>query len=452
MPIAEAPGRLPAVGHGLQMTRKPLAFLTRLPPLGPVVLIRLGALPVYVINDGALARQVLTGSYDQGVLVEKARPLLGDGVGMLNGEAHRTHRRIMQPSLSRQRIAGYAAAMTRLADERTRRWSDGQRLELDQEMNELALVTVATTLFSADLAEAVAEVQRSLPIVLDQLPRRAVLPAPLLRLPSPANRRFDRAAAALHRVTREAVTASRAHGTDTGDLVSTLLLTRDQETGAGLTGQQVHDQLVNMMVAGTETTGASLAWVFHELARHPAIEQRLHAELDQVLDGRAAAFEDLPALPYTQKVVLETLRLYPPYLILRHAPNPSTLGPAELPAGAAILISPYVLHRDPDVFPDPERFDPDREVPRTAAIPFGAGGRQCPGNHFALTEMALHTATIAARWRFRPDRRVPVRPVARGAAVHPSALPVTAEWRTHAGLCESVGGAVSRGQRNRRSA
>jgi len=426
---------LPLLGHGLPMIREPLAFLGSLPAYGPVVRIRLGTLPVYVVNDPELARQVLVGvggPYDQGLPVARARPLLGNGVGMLNGEAHRWHRRLMQPALSRAQIAAYASTMSELAT----RWCDsliaGQEVDVVGQMNELALVTVATTLFSADLSDAIAQVQSTLPTVLAHLPRRAVLPEWLLRMPLPANRAFTRAVRRLHRVTREAVATTRAGGPDRGDLVSVLLASRDPETGAGLSDQQVHDQIVNMLVAGSETTGATLSWVFHELAGAPEVERRLHEEVDRVLDGRPATSGDLARLEYLRHVVVETLRLYPPYLILRHAPASTRLGTIELPAGASILISPYVLHRDPLVFVEPLRFAPERwlgDVPRTGSIPFGAGIRQCPGNHFALTELAIHIATIAGRWRLRRSSDVDVEEVARGAVVHPARLSMIAEPR-----------------------
>jgi len=438
--IPAASGQLPVLGHGLLLMRRPLAFLGSLPAIGPIVRIRMGALPAHVVNDPELARQVLTGiggRYDQGLPVHKARPLLGGGVGMLDGDEHRWHRRLMQPALSRAQLASYAPAMSELAV----RWCDslrpGQRLDVAAQLNELALVTVATTLFSADLRAAVAEVQRVLPVALRHLPRRAILPDWLLRLPLPANRVFDGATRRLHELTREAVATTRAttraNGADHADLISTLLASRDEETGAGLSDQQVNDQLVNMLVAGSETTGSTLAWAFHELAGAPEAEARLHSELDRVLAGRPATFDDLPNLPYTRWVIQEALRRYPPYLILRHAPDGARLGGYHLPAGASILISPYVLHRDPRVFARPARFEPQRwadgTIGRTASVPFGLGGRQCPGNHFALTELAIHLATIAGRWRLRRAPGPPVREVTRGVVVHPDRLPMLAEPR-----------------------
>lgn len=435
-PIPAAPGQLPVLGHGLPMMRRPLAFLGSLPAIGPIVKIQMGALPAYVVNDPELARQVLVGiggTYNQGLQVQKARPLLGSGVGMLDGEDHRWHRRLMQPALARAQIASYAPTMTELAV----RWCDslvpGQRLDVTAQMNELALVTVATTLFSADLGAAVAEVQRVLPVALRHLPRRAILPGWLLRLPLPANRAFDKATRRLHELTREAVAASRAKGADHTDVISVLLASRDEETGAGLSDEQVNDQLVNILVAGSETTGSVLAWVFHELAGAAEAEKRLHGELDEVLAGRPATFDDLPNLPYTRWVIQEALRLYPPYLILRHAPDGARLGEHRLPAGASIMISPYVLHRNPRVFTRPTRFDPQRwaagTIGRTESVPFGLGGRQCPGSHFALAELTIHLATIAGRWRLRRVPGPSAREVTRGVAVHPDRLPMVAEPR-----------------------
>ncbi|MEU4093297.1 cytochrome P450 [Streptomyces sp. NPDC026673] len=440
-----APGALPLLGHGPALLRRPLEFLGSLPAAGPVVRVRLGALPAYVVNDADLVRAVLVGEagrFDQGVLIEKVRPLLGSGVGTADGAEHRRLRRLMQPAFHRDRIARYAATMTAVAAERTALWRPGETLRADEEMNALALTTVARALFSSDPgADAVTEVRRSLPLVLDEIPRRSMLPDALLRLPTPANRRFDRAVRRLRAATRHVVAAARADGSDRGDLLSVLLLTADEATGERLTDDQVHDQLVNMLVAGTETTGATLAWIFHELARHPVVEQRLHEETDRVLAGRAAVFEDIPRLSYTLRVVREALRRYAPWIILRHSPGEVILGDVLVPAGAAVLFSPYVLHHQPRLHPDPLAFDPDRwlperaaRLPKGASIPFGAGGRQCPGNVFALTQAVLQVATIAARWRLRPADGGPrVRELARGAVVHPTAMPMRCLPRERAG-------------------
>ncbi|MER5465473.1 cytochrome P450 [Streptomyces sp. NPDC002668] len=438
-----APGALPLLGHGPALLRRPLDFLCSLPATGPVVRIRLGGLPAYVINDADLVRSVLVGEagrFDQGVMIEKVRPLLGSGVGTADGAEHRRLRRLMQPAFHKARIARYAATMTAVAAERSAAWQPGRTLRIDEEMNELALTTVARALFSSDLgADAITEVQRSLPLILDEIPRRAMLPEALLRLPTPANRRFDRAVRRLRSATRHVVDAARADGTDHGDLLSVLLLAEDEATGARLTDDQVHDQLVNMLVAGTETTGATLAWTFHELARNPAVEDRLHQETDKVLSGRPAVFEDIPRLPYTLRVVQEALRLYAPWIILRLSPGEVLLGDVCIPAGATVLFSPYVLHHQPELYPDPLAFDPDRwlperaaKLPKCASIPFGAGSRQCPGNVFALTQAVIQVATIAARWRLHPAEGGPrVRELARGAVVHPTALPMRCLPREH---------------------
>ncbi|WP_431961803.1 cytochrome P450 [Actinacidiphila sp. bgisy160] len=441
----EAPGALPLLGHGPALLRRPLEFLGSLPAVGPVVRIRLGALPAYVVNDAELVRALLTGEagrFDQGVLIEKVRPLLGSGVGTADGDEHRRLRRLMQPAFHKARIARYADTMTAVAAQRGAAWRPGGIVCVDREMNALALTTVARALFSSDLgAEAVTEVQRSLPVVLDEIPRRSVLPDALLRLPTPANRRFDRAVRRLRSATRHVVEAARADGTDHDDLLSVLLLAADERTGERLTDDQVHDQLVNMLVAGTETTGATLAWVFHELAREPAVERLLHEETDRALCGRPAVFEDLPRLPHTRRVVQEALRRYAPWIILRLSPDGVLLGGVPVPAGATVLFSPYVLHHLPELHPGPLAFDPDRwlperaaGLPRAAYIPFGAGGRQCPGNVFALTQAVLQVATIATRWRLRPVGDGPrVRELARGAVVHPTTMPMTCVPRERAG-------------------
>lgn len=249
------------------------------------------------------------------------------------------------------------------------------------------------------------------------------------RIPTPGNRRFRRARQDLKEVTRRLIADYRAAGTDHNDLLSMLLSARDED-GRGLTDAEIHDQVVTFLLAGMETTAATLSWAWTLLAAHPAIRDRLHAELDTVLDGRPARHEDLPALPLTARVVTETLRLYPPVWILsRVVAADAELGGHRVPAGATILFSPYLLHRRADVFACPARFDPDRWLTNTRPspgtyAPFGLGPRRCIGDVFGTTEAALAIATIAARWTVTPTPGRPVRPT-RSSSLSPRPFTAT---------------------------
>jgi cytochrome P450 len=214
-----------------------------------------------------------------------------------------------------------------------------------------------------------------------------------------------------------------------------LLLARDAETGESMSDQQVYDEVVTLLTGGTDTIGLALGWFFHELGRHPEIERRFHAEIDEVLGGATPTIDDLPKLGYTRQILNEVLRAYPIWLLIRRTNAEVDLGGVRLPAGTEVVYSPHALHHDPRNFADPDRFDPDRwapdrvgEIPKGAYVPFGAGVRQCIGNTFAQAEITLVAATIAARWRLVPVPGRPVRMKVTGAA-YPSRLPMTAEPR-----------------------
>ncbi|MFJ4651985.1 cytochrome P450 [Nocardia sp. NPDC088792] len=446
-PAPTAPGALPLLGHWLRFGRRPYRFMSTLPAVGPVVRVKIPGYDTYVVTDPELVREAFVALSDQGHMIERGEALLGEGVTVLQGQRHKRERRMIAPAFAKSRIARYAAVMTRLGAERAAAWHDGEQLAVNEEMHDLALRTVAGSLFTGELGSETAEhIHRLLPPVMTLLSRRVTRPAWIDRLPLPGNRRFDRLVLEMKAATGTIIGAYRAElaadpGLDHGDLLDTLLKARD-ETGTALTDSQVHDELINFLVGGTEAIGATLAWVFHELGQNPDVESALHAEVDALLrseDGtsvRAAEFGDLAALEVTKRIVLETLRKYSPWLTVRHVPADYTLGDTEIPGGSMLFVCPVAVHRDPAIHPDPERFDPGRWLPERMAtmskgahIPFGMGARQCPGNVFALTEIALQVATISARWRLRPVPGVPVRETVIGALVHPQRLPMIAEAR-----------------------
>lgn len=435
------PGRRPVLGHTAAMLRRPLRFLSALPAYGEVVKIYLGPLPVYMVTSPELAMRLLAAdadNYDKGIVFDKMRPLFGNGLATSNGEFNKRQRRLVLPAFHRTRIASYAeTTMTTLAAESISGWKAGQEVAVDEHMQNLVLSIAGRTLFATELGQDVLdEIQRCVPDLLDNVLVRAFSPKFVERLPIPGNRRFDAAAARLREVIPRVVLAARAvldagAETDHGDLVSMLLLARDEETGEGMTDEQVHDEVVTILTTGAETTAVALAWFFHEIAQQPEIEHRFHAEIDQVLAGRVATFADLPRLEYTQRLVNEILRRNPPLILMRRSRTDVTLGGITIPAGTEVAVSQHTLHRDPRWFPDPDRFDPDRwlparaeKLPRGAFIPFGAGARLCPGHLFAQTEIAVVAATIAARWRLVPVPGAKVKPRL-AATMQPNRLPMT---------------------------
>jgi cytochrome P450 len=207
----------------------------------------------------------------------------------------------------------------------------------------------------------------------------------------------------------------RANKVDSGDLLSMLISARDED-GGRMSDQQLRDEVLTFLIAGHETTALTLTWTWHLLAQHPEVERKLHQELDRVLGGRVPEFADLPALTYTERVIKESMRLYPPaWSLARTVISDFELRGYRIPAGANVVMSQWIMHRHPSYFPEPEKFDPDRwspekaqKLPRFAYFPFGGGPRQCIGSSFAMMEATLLLATIAQRFRFRsvPDHPV----------------------------------------------
>jgi cytochrome P450 len=438
---ATLPRALPILGHALRFRRRPLEFLQSLRPLGDVVTIRLGWKPVYIINDPELIRRILVADaqkFEMGVLLEKVQPFIGKGLITLRGAAHRQHRRLLQPAFHHGRIAQYADVMHLLALARSDSWQDGTPVAMDVELMELAMAVVGKTLFSTDLnQDAVDEVIASMPILLDGIRKRVLAPTDLLeKLPTADNRRFYSAIRRIHQVVDRVVADYRRTGLDHGDLVSMMLMARDEETGEGLSNDQVRDEVLTMLAAGTQTTATTMAWALHIMSTRTEVQDRVYAEIRDVLGDRAPTYQDLPRLEYLRRVVTETLRLYPPaWLLSRRASVEVTLGGHVLPAKAPVLFSPYAVHRDPGLYPEPDLFDPDRWSPerartvlRPAFIPFGAGARQCLGEGFAWVEATVVLATLLNRWRVRPVPGHVVRAVALATLV-PSQLKLIVERR-----------------------
>jgi cytochrome P450 len=430
--VPTARGRLPLVGHAPALIRRPLKFLQSMPAQGDAVRIYIGRSPIYVLNSPALVHRLLVtqvADFHKGRIYDKAGQYLGNGLAMSDGETHKRHRRLMQPAFHHERIAEYSKTMSDLATARADSWTAGQTLDLDEEMNALALWTLGKVLFSSALDdEAAAAIQASLKTIMGGVARSTMTPDFVSSLPTPWNRRIAAAKQRLRRIVGDLTAAYRADGKDHGDLLSMLILAEDASTGEPLTDGEVYDQIMAIALAGGETVGYTLTWLFHELADHPEVERRLQEELRQVLRGRSATIADLPDLQYTSMVVNEVMRLHPPApIFMRRTVEATDFAGIPLPAHTEVLISLYAMFRDPAVFPDPERFDPDRwrpgNTPYTtpdAFIPYGAGRRKCIGSVFATAQLAITTATIASRWRLvhapgQPDiRQVPA------AIIHPN--------------------------------
>ncbi|WP_045295799.1 MULTISPECIES: cytochrome P450 [Streptomyces] len=438
--IGAAPGAVPLLGHVPALWRRPLEFLASLPAHGDLVEVRLGPTRAYLAVHPELVRHVLLNPrvFDKGGVFDKARQLLGNSLSVSRGEEHRFQRRLIQPAFHTTRIAAYTTAVA--ADTRTVTdgWRAGEIRDIGDAMHALLMRVAARTLFSTGLDEdTIEEARQCLRTVSQGIYRRTVAPLGILeKLPTPGRRAYDHANTRLRQIVADMIALRRRSGADHGDLLSTLLRAELPETGEKLDDAQVLDQVVTFLVAGSETTASTLAFVFHLMGTLPEVEQRVHAEVDSALEGRTPVYDDLPALPYTRNVITEALRLYPPsWMAMRVTAEDVELGGRAIPARTMIMYSAYALHHNPELFPDPETFDPGRwegeraaRVPRGALLPFGAGSHKCIGDVLALTETALIVATVAARWRLRPAPGSRLRPEPK-ATLEAGPLPMVLERR-----------------------
>ena len=293
-----------------------------------------------------------------------------------------------------------------------------QQVDIAQEMMHLTLRIVAQALFSTDVAQDAPTFAQAFNKANVFLGKYLSFPFPPLQVPTPPNRRFHADLKILDEVVYQIIRERRQTKEDKPDLLAMLLSAVDEETAEGMTDLQLHDEVLTLLLAGNETTAMALAWAWYLLAQHPEVEARLAAELETTLAGRTPTLEDLPRLPYTQMVLEETMRLYPPaWFLMRKAIHEDTIGGYTIPANTFISYSAYTLHRHPDFWDTPERFDPERFTPersanrpRFAYLPFGAGPRLCIGNSFAMLEGQLILATVAQRYRFTLVPGHPVTP------------------------------------------
>ncbi|WP_330252891.1 cytochrome P450 [Nocardia sp. NBC_00565] len=421
-PIPRAAAALPLLGHAVSLLRDPLAFLTTLANGdSDLAEIRIGPLRAVVICDPELTAQVLQQDqiFDKGGPVfTSGRRIIGNNLVTCPHNEHRRQRRMTQPTFARTRLAGYGNVMTDQVDNMTRQWSNGQIFDLPVKMSELTIKIVMKTMFSGELAPSVMEeTLTDVPVIADGILSRTVLPSALSRLPTAGNRRYALAGRRMRAALDDLVVRRRTDTTDYGDLLSALMATRDDGEGV-LSETEISDQLMIFFIAGAETTGNALTWALHLIAEHPDIERRLHSEVDRVLAGGPARYEQLSQLELTGHIVSEALRLYPPVWILTRTVSADTwLGGYFLPSGTTVIYSPYLIHHRGDLYENPERFDPDRwsderaAIPRTAFIPFSAAARKCIGDVFGLAEATIALATITARWRLQPVPGGDVRPV-----------------------------------------
>jgi cytochrome P450 len=377
------------------------------------------------VNEPELIRRVLVtnqNNFTKSRALQRAKAMLGEGLLTSEGDFHLRQRRLVQPAFHRPRLIGYAQVMTDCALRTRERWHAGEVLDVSSEMMRLTLAVVGKTLFSADVEAEAAAIGEALTAILKMFDFLMMPFSEYLeKLPLPAVRRFEKGRARLDQTIFGIIAERRRSGEDCGDLLSMLLLAQDEDGGGGMSDRQVRDEALTLFLAGHETTAQALTWSWYLLSQNPECERKMHEEIQRVLGDREPSFEDLPQLRYTEMVLAESMRLYPPaWGVGRKAIEACEIGGYELPKGGVVIMSPYVMHRDPRWFPEPDRFDPERWIPEArdarpkfSYFPFGGGSRLCIGERFAWMEGTLMLATIAQKWRLRlvPGHRVETLPL-----------------------------------------
>jgi cytochrome P450 len=430
--IRSTQGCVPPGPRGFAVTRffgngdfqKTLDFLTQQARIhGPIVSFRLLGRRMYVLDDPALVREVLVVQQHRFARATGAallREIVGTSVLTAEEPLHRTRRRMLQPAFHRALVGSYGRVMVDEARAAAAAIPANGTLDMGATMTRLTLAITGRTLFGADVgveAERMnAALGRAMRAVSRLGPFLEVLPpwagALRRRLPLPSNRTFARARRELRAIVDGLVARRRAQPVAMPDLLELALAARDDD-GSSFDEAALADELATLLLAGHETTATALGWAWYALAQNPEVEAKLHAELDEVLGDRDPEPDDLSRLRYTDAVFSETLRLYPPASAFgRRVLEPCDVGGYALEVGAGVVISPYVVHRNPRYYPEPERFRPERfeqnDRPEFAYVPFGGGARRCIGDAFARMEGVLVLATLARRFRFERIDSAPI--------------------------------------------
>ena len=413
-------------GHFFKFRRNPTEFLTELAKLGDVTSFRMGGQQAFFLNHPELVRDLLVVNahkFVKGRALQRAKRLLGEGLLTSEREFHLRQRLMMSPAFHRQRIADYARTMIDYGEKMSNTWQDGDFRDIDKEMMHLTLQIVGKTLFNANVEDEADEVGGALTALIEMFNYLLLPFSELLeKLPIPQARRFNRAKETLDKVIYGIINERRKSGEDKGDLLSMLLMAQDEDDGLRMTDEQVRDEALTLFLAGHETTANALTWTWYLLSNNPQIEEKLHAELDKVLNNGTPTVEDYPNLKYTESVLAESMRLFPPAWALgRLATEEHEFGGYKIPKGSLILLSPFVAHHDSRFWENPDEFIPERwqnlsikeASQKNIYFPFGGGVRRCIGEQFAWTEGVLLIATLARKWNLRlmPEQKIALNPL-----------------------------------------
>ena len=410
MQTAVSPNNTTYPWHHLRAMRTDMiGYLEHLAAQGDFLRIPLGLGSAYFVNHPDYARAVLTAQANKfhkpaGVKIT-AEGLFGQNLFTSDGELWRALRKVMQPAFHTRRIQAYAEVMVAYTEEMLVDWQPDHTIDVPAAMMNLTLAVTTKALFNADMRNP--EAEQAIIRFIELFNRRvAGLPLPMW-LPTRTNREMKQHVATIERLLIPLIESRRADGVDTGDVLSMLLLAQEADESGLLTDRQVLNEVLNLFAAGYEVTAHSLAFTLYLVARHPDVETRLLAELDEAVGQRRVTVADLEKLPYLEMVLKEAMRLLPvTAVVTRQTTEPVSLNGYLLPQNRLVLVAPWTLHRHPDFYEEPERFDPERfsparksEIRKFAYLPFSTGPRICLGNAFAMLQMQLNLATILQRYR-----------------------------------------------------
>jgi cytochrome P450 len=424
-PLPPGPKGHPILGVMPEFNRDTLAFITRCKEFGDVVRSRFLYIHAYFLYHPDDIEYVVSTNAKNFIKSRTLRSpffqrLVGNGLLTSEGEVWRRQRRLAQPAFHRQRISAYGDVMADYAQRMISVWQEGEVRDIHRDMMRLTLEIVVKTLFNAEVSEDADKVGRVLARIVKPFASQATVKWILdNRLPTPMHRRFFGAAKEIDDIVYRIIAERRSSGSDQGDLLSMLLQEHDDD-GTQMSDKQLRDEVMTLFLAGHETTALTLSWTWYLLAQNLEVERKLHAELDEVLSGRPPKMSDLPRLQYTEMIVRESMRLYPPaYGLGREAVEECEIGGFRVPRKAQVFMFQWVTQRDSRYFSEPERFYPERwteefanSLPKYAYFPFGGGPRACIGNYFAMMEIVLVLATMGQRFRFSllPDYPVSLLP------------------------------------------
>lgn len=406
---------LPVIGNLLEFSRDRLALYQHIEAqCGEIGIYRLFNKSFAVTSNAELARNLLVeqhAHFERSPVMLMMKPILGEGLLTTNNSANAHQRQDIMSAFQAERYPEYAKLIVAKTQESFQNWQCGHSVNLSKAMQELTLDIISQALFNIDVLREFPDFIQAIGDLLHYTDQRLKLMLPIpLSWPLPINQNLSASIKPINSMLDQFISQRRQNlKTSPQDVLSLLLDTHDSETQKPLNNRQIRDQILTFLFAGHETTAHTLSWTFYLLAKNPVAYERLQEEVNTVLQGAPPTYEDLKRLPYALQIIKETLRLYPvAYAFGRTALSPLKLGEYHVPKGLVVLVSPYVMHRNPAYFSDPERFAPERftpkneaQIPRFAYLPFGVGPRACIGRQFALMEAQLILILIAQKFRFK---------------------------------------------------